>query len=773
MKTRIFYLFLCLSAFSAQIYSQTTTGKVVDEQQQPVPYANIVLLSLPDSAFVAGSISNEQGIFLLDVKGSKGLLRISSIGYVTTCLKYDSNQDAGIIRLQSDTQLLGEVVVKANLPVTRMKGDALVTSVQNSVLSKAGTANDVLSKVPGIIKKKDSFEVFGKGAPLIYINGRQVRDQSELDQLNSDDIKNVEVISNPGARYDATVKAVVRIQTVRRKGDGFGFDLRSSYYQSENVDLIEQVNMNYRHNNLDIFGTFGYDRVAWAQRNQMGTTIFAPDTLWVQKNPHKEDGVSHNLRSLLGINYMIGENHSVGVRYTLTANPKQYNDHTTTSDVTANEKFYDRVESVSRVDYDNMPAHQLNVYYNGKVGQMDIDFNADYYTNENRSTSYTIEKSQEMEDREINTFSKIANKLTAARLILSYPVWGGTLSLGGEYSHTSRDDDYVNKENYTPTIYSKLKETDKNAFVEYTHAVPIGQLAIGVRYENIVFDYYEDGKHIEEQSRKFDNWFPSLSFSTQVGKVNAQLSYTAKTQRPSYSQLSNNLFYLNRFSMQTGSPTLKSTIIHDVSLSGTWKFLQLMMSYQRKNNPIIYWSELMENQTSVSVFHFINLDKQSSFSSFISATPKVGCWSPQISFGVTKQWLTVMSKGERVKLNTPVFSGTFNNTFTLPRDFLFSLDFTWQGKGNTDNYYLDKNLYVCGVSIRKSFLKDALSIEAKGTDLFHGLVYRGQIYAGNSYFYPNNSNDSREFVLTLRYKFNTTRSKYKGTGAANNELRRL
>lgn len=773
MKTRIFYLFLCLSAFSAQIYSQTTTGKVVDEQQQPVPYANIVLLSLPDSAFVAGSISNEQGIFLLDFKGSKGLLRISSIGYVTTCLKYDGNQDAGIIRLQSDTQLLGEVIVKANLPVTRMKGDALVTSVQNSVLSKAGTANDVLSKVPGIIKKKDSFEVFGKGAPLIYINGRQVRDQSELDQLNSDDIKNVEVISNPGARYDATVKAVVRIQTVRRKGDGFGFDLRSSYYQSENVDLIEQVNMNYRHNNLDIFGTFGYDRVAWAQRNQMGTTIFAPDTLWVQKNPHKEDGVSHNLRSSLGLNYMIGENHSVGVRYSMTANPKQYNDHTTTSDVTANEKFYDRVESVSRVDYDNMPAHQLNVYYNGKVGQMDIDFNADYYTNENRSTSYTIEKSQEMEDREINTFSKIANKLTAARLILSYPVWGGTLSLGGEYSHTSRDDDYVNKENYTPTIYSKLKETDKNAFVEYTHTVPIGQLAIGVRYENIVFDYYEDGKHIEEQSRKFDNWFPSLSFSTQVGKVNAQLSYTAKTQRPSYSQLSNNLFYLNRFSMQTGSPTLKSTIIHDVSLSGTWKFLQLMMSYQRKNNPIIYWSELMENQTSVSVFHFINLDKQSSFSSFISATPKVGCWSPQISFGVTKQWLTVMSKGERVKLDTPVFSGTFNNTFTLPRDFLFSLDFTWQGKGNTDNYYLDKNLYVCGVSIRKSFLKDALSIEAKGTDLFHGLVYRGQIYAGNSYFYPNNSNDSREFVLTLRYKFNTTRSKYKGTGAANNELRRL
>jgi len=764
---------LCFWVIKTTLIAQTITGKVADEKLQPLEFANVVLLSLPDSAFVEGTISNQVGDFILATNGKKGVIRVSSVGYTTAYKVYNGGENIGTVQLNSDTQLLGEVIVKGDLPTTRMKGDALVTSVQNSVLSKAGTANDVLSKVPGIIKKKDSFEVFGKGAPLIYINGRQVRDQSELDQLNSEDIKNVEVISNPGARYDATVKAVVRIQTVRRKGDGFGFDVRSSYYQSENVDLIEQVNMNYRHDNLDVFGTLEYDRVAWAQRNQMGTTIFAPDTLWIQKNPHREDGVSHNLRGLLGVNYMIGENHSIGARYSITANPKQYNDHTTNSDVTANGKLYDRVESVSHVDYDNRPAHQLSAYYNGKIGQLDIDFNADYYTNENRSTSRTVENSQEMEDREVNTFSKIANKLTAARLILSYPVWGGTLSVGGEYSHTSRDDDYVNKENYTPTIYSTLKETDKNAFVEYTHAVPIGQLAVGVRYENIVFDYYEDGKHIDGQSRKFDNWFPSLSFSTQVGKVNAQLSYTAKTQRPSYSQLSNNLFYMNRFSMQTGTPTLKSTVIHDVSLSGTWKFLQLMMSYQRMNDPIIYWSELMENNTSVSVFRFVNLDKQSSFSSFISAMPKVGCWSPQISFGVTKQWLTVMSNGEKVKLDTPMLMGTFNNTFSLPKDFLLSLDFTWQGKGNTDNYYLDKDLYICGVSIRKSFLKDALSIEAKGSDLFHGLVYRGQIYVGNSYFFPNNSNDSREFVLTLRYKFNTTRNKYKGTGAANDELRRL
>lgn len=770
MRVKIIVL-LCIGISSIlPSLAQRITGRLLDETKAPVAFANIVLLSLPDSTFVGGTITDENGLFTLDGKGN--LLRISSIGYVTlyeVCTK----NDLGTILMHSDTQLLGEVIVKADLPVTRMKGDALVTGVENSILSKAGTANDVLGKVPGIIKKKDAFEVFGKGSPLIYINGRQVRDQSELDQLNSEDIKNVEVITNPGARYDASVNAVVRIQTIRRKGEGFGFDIRSSYYQSKNVDLIDQINMNYRHNNLDIFGMFQYYRNAWSQENQMGTTIFAPDTVWVQNNPHIEDGVKHTLRGMVGVNYMIKENHSVGVRYTLVGKPKQYNNYTTVSDVTANREFYDRVEGISHSEYHNKPTQQMNVYYNGKIGQLDIDFNADYYTDKNRYSSYTIETSQNKEDRIVHTYSRIDNRLSAARLVFSYPLWGGTLSLGGEYTHTNRTDDYENKEDYTPTSYSKLKETNKNAFVEYAHSFPIGQLAVGLRYENVVFDYYENDKYIDEQSRKFDNCFPSLAFSTKIKNIAMQLSYTAKTRRPSYSQLSSNLFYLNRFAMQTGNPTLKSTTIHDVSFTGTWKFLQLMVSYQHKNDPILYWSELVENNTSLSIFRFINLDKQTSLSSFISASPKLGFWSPRVSFGVTKQWMTVTSNNERVRLRKPMLTGTFNNTFSLPLDFLFSVDFTWQGKGNTDNYYLDKELYICNISLRKSFLKDALSVEAQGADLFRGMVYRGKLYAGNSYFYPNNRNDSREFVLTVRYKFNSARSKYKGTGAANDELKRL
>ena len=146
MRANILFCLCFFMGLVTQLNAQITiTGKVIDEQQQLIPYANVVLLSLPDSAFVSGSVSNEEGVFSLNAEETKGVLRISSIGYATVYRLWDSrNTTLGIIRLASDTQMLAEVVVKADIPVTRIRGDALVTNIQNSMLSKAGSASDVL-----------------------------------------------------------------------------------------------------------------------------------------------------------------------------------------------------------------------------------------------------------------------------------------------------------------------------------------------------------------------------------------------------------------------------------------------------------------------------------------------------------------------------------------------------------------------------------------------------------------------------------------------------
>ena len=226
MKAIKTFLFTSLMVFLPVILSaQTVSGKLVDEKNQPLSYANVVLLSLPDSAFVSGTISGEDGSFTLEATSQNQIVKISSIGYKTV-YKSVSPANIGIVQLVSDAQILGEVVVKGDLPKTRVKGDAMVTEVKNSKLSYAGTANDVLRKLPGVADVGNGLQVLGRGTPEYYINGRKVRDLSELDQLSSTSIRNVEVVMNPGARYDASVKAVIRINTQKPVGEGFGFDNR-------------------------------------------------------------------------------------------------------------------------------------------------------------------------------------------------------------------------------------------------------------------------------------------------------------------------------------------------------------------------------------------------------------------------------------------------------------------------------------------------------------------------------------------------------------------
>lgn len=354
-------------------------GRVVDEHNQPLPFANVVLLSLPDSAYVTGTISHEDGSFSLENKGAN-LLCVSFVGYTTTYKKCVSG-DVGILQLLPDAQLLGEVVVKASLPVTRIKDDALATTVQGTVLSKAGTAEDVLARIPGLQKKQKGFEVLGKGSPLIYINERKMRDASELDQLSSEDIRSVEVVQNPGARYDATVSAVVRIRTVKRQGEGFGISLRSTYDQSQNADFVEQADVNYRHNSLDVFGMIRFDKTADRQEDLLDQATYT-DTLWAQSNYQRANTESRELSGRIGFNYDFNDSHSIGVRYDIGKTLHQVETSIFDSEVQADGVPYDVLHSDIYAKMDFSPEHSLNAYYAGQIGKGQLEWDADYYNSQ-------------------------------------------------------------------------------------------------------------------------------------------------------------------------------------------------------------------------------------------------------------------------------------------------------------------------------------------------------------------------------------------------------
>ncbi|MDD2476610.1 MAG: TonB-dependent receptor [Dysgonamonadaceae bacterium] len=613
-------------------------GTLINQEQQPIEFANVALYSLPDSVMITGTVSDDKGSFSLNGNGTDdAFLKVSFIGYETQIVSAKPDQT---IMMKAESFTLGEVVIKGDLPKIRLRNDALVTTVQNSVLSKAGTANDVLKRLPSITGDDGEFSVFGKGQAKIYINNREMRDVSELDILNSADIKEVEIVNNPGARYDASVKAVIRIFTLRKVGDGFSFDVRSSYFQSQNTDLTEQLNVNYRQNGWDIFGTFTYNRNASIQDSKMTQNTYV-DTLWIQENDMYSDRLSHTLTGIAGMNYEISPKQYIGMKYTHTAFPSFNSLTELNSTVLADGVFYDKWNSVEETKTSHKPSHRLNAYYNGSFGDLKLDLNTDFYKGTALSKSFVTETSQEYDNREVNSESRVDNQLLAAKLVLSHPLFGGELSAGSEFTDTDRKDEYSNNQNFVPSSNTRIKERNNSFFAEYSRTSPIGQFGAGLRYENALSDYYDNEAKAEEQSRRYDEWFPNFSYSTQLKDVYLQLSYTAKTKRPTYRQLSSNVFYGNRFTLQTGNPFLKPSTIHDVTLVGVWKFLQLMSSYKNEKNTVIFWAEQLEENPAVTLLAYRNLEKLPSLSVFLTASPTFGIWSPQASVGFIKQKLSI------------------------------------------------------------------------------------------------------------------------------------
>lgn len=183
------------------------TGYIVDENNQPLEFVNIALLSLNDSTYVQGATSDVDGKFHIVTPETVGILRITYVGYETRYVNVE-NIEAGRIILRSDAKMLDDVTVKGQLPKTKLTGNSMVTTIEGTVLGSSGSAKEMLSKVPGMTQKGDDLEVLGKGTPIYYINGRKMQDKEELKRLRSEEIQSVEVITNPGAEYDATVFAL-------------------------------------------------------------------------------------------------------------------------------------------------------------------------------------------------------------------------------------------------------------------------------------------------------------------------------------------------------------------------------------------------------------------------------------------------------------------------------------------------------------------------------------------------------------------------------------
>ena len=187
-------------------------GRIIDESGNAAEYANITLLSPIDSTIVGHGVSNENGSFVIPCNSRKVLARITYVGYKTISRIY-SNPEMGIIKLQPETMIIKGVVVKGERPQYKMSPGGVEVAVEHTLLSKMANTFDVLNLLPRVSVDGQKISVFGKGTPIVYINNKRVNDNNEIVNITPDNIKSISVITSPGAEYDATISAVIKIIT--------------------------------------------------------------------------------------------------------------------------------------------------------------------------------------------------------------------------------------------------------------------------------------------------------------------------------------------------------------------------------------------------------------------------------------------------------------------------------------------------------------------------------------------------------------------------------
>ena len=774
MNKRTLITFLCFSAITPMM-AQDIKGKIVDEKGEPLAFANVVLLNRQDSAFVKGVVSGEDGHFAIDSACNNGIIKVTSIGY-KTAWKDCTGENAGVIKMVANSKVLGEVVVKSSLPKTILKNGGMTTTVAGSVLEKAGTMEHLLDRIPNVSAQNGNINVFGRGEPIIYINGRQMRDRSELDRLSSDNIKSVEVIANPGARYAASTKAVIRITTKKIRGDGFGFDATTegSYDEKKNAGGYARLNLYYRRNGLEL-GAYAYgskqsspDEKDLQQMTYLDKTLNQQDrTRWKNK--------TETFSSRLNASYQFDNNNSLGASISFLRNPKLQTDGKTEGSVLRDEVLTETTTYISS-EFGQNSNWSSNVYYVGKVGKLGIDFNTDWFwskgNNKNNIDEHYQEVNSEIQNQLVSSTTSKYNRLIASKMVLSYPLLGGDLSVGGEYSFTNRNTNYAIIPNtLADNVIDRIKEGMASAFVTYNRDFGKLNMEAGLRYENVDFKYYDNGKYMAEQSKTYGEWFPSLSLSMPIGNVQMQLSYAADINRPNYWVLRSGVQYSNHYTYETGNPFLVSEISRNTSYDLAYKWLTFNLTYEHVSDPIYQTVEMYKDNTTIGLMRMINGKSYNNVTSTLNLQPTFGIWHPMLSAMVEKQWFKLETR-DRQYLNKPVAMFRFNNTFDT-KWAMFSVMMTYITKGYEENHYIYKPMFNTDLSIYKGFLKDCLTFQLYVNDVFgtndsHIIGKYGKLK--ETVF---DEFSTSKISLTVRYKFNVTRSKYKGTGAGDSQKNRM
>jgi outer membrane receptor protein involved in Fe transport len=582
---RKFIYIVCASVFfvllSGRLQAQegiTITGRVLDENNQAVPFANAALYNATDSALVTGAVSDDKGVFIIETKSGNYFLKVSFLSYEEKTIHPisvgNSDVDLGQIILKPSSQVLQEVTVQSERSQTELYLDKRVFNVGKDLTNISGSAIEILDNVPSVaVDIEGNVSLRGSGNVRILIDGKPsgltgINTADALRNVQANLIESIEVITNPSSRYDAEGEVgIINIilKKEKRQGVNGSFTLNAGYPESYGGSF----NLNLRKNKFNFTSSYGISYRSGPgsgssyQRFTEADTVFA----YEQDNNRNRTGWSHNL--MAGIDYFFTEKSVLTGSFIYRRSDGLNTSHIEFRDLDENG---DVVRTVVRDEREEEPEDnsEISLSYRKDFSRKGQYLTADFKWIENIETEFA--HYTETDDLADSTSQQRATNTENERNVLFQSDFvrpfreKGRFEAGVKTTLRVIDNDFLVENLTGESAWQPDPDFDNN--LVYTENIYAGYLMVGNEINRFSYQVGLRGElsdisveltnENETNYQNYFNLFPSTHLSYKLkGDNTVQLSYSYRLSRPGFRDLMPFSNYTNTRSMFVGNPNLR------------------------------------------------------------------------------------------------------------------------------------------------------------------------------------------------------------------------
>lgn len=777
-KHGLLILFVLLS-LNGMAQNPAVSGNVYDIAKQPVAFADVVLKSVQDSIAVKTSFTDENGHFeIKNLPQGDYTFSISTIGFENHTQQITITADTVLpdIRLKAGTKELDNVVINQKRPVVKRKIDRLEFDVENSILS-SDNAWEIIRKTPGV-DASGGLSIRGSSGILVTINDRKVyltgtELKNLLENTSGDDIKSIEVITTPPAKYEAQGSAVLNIKMKKNIGVGYRGGVSGAYVQSMYPKGVVSTNHYYKDNRFAVYGGYMFGSGHYYGESNSTVKYFNPDNSVASVWNTREK--SH-FRALQQNSYNLTAEYTIDTLNTVTVGANGFSSLKSTANIHNPTYIYDGMghldslyNSRNHRDYpqknitvNGSYEHKINNLHKITVGS---DITQYYYNQDQQITAdfslpdeapYRQNVISSGDTRRINLFSAQADYIGQLD--------GSNVEAGLRYGSVSANNDFNYLDVTTGNPNPNLDMENRFLYDEHILAGYVGLdkeigkwgLKAGLRGEHTRLEGNSQSTG-EVNTQDYFKLFPTV-YALYKASDNHQIgaSYGKRIVRPQYSALNPFRSYNTPYSYSAGDPRLQPTITHNFNLQYTlYSKYNFDLYYRYEKDPTMDVA-YQDYDTNTLVRQVTNIDKNTAFGLDFNTNLEIFPWW---QFGVQASVVHLANTFQGVDGNLYVnkkaaFNGDTNNRFTLnkKKDFFGELNFGY-GSPRVIGTFTISGISTMSVSFKKQFFQNRAELAFIFSDIYRGEKQRFTTSYANQYSTSYDYGDSQSFRIQFRYRF--------------------